>query len=159
MRSQIFVVLMLLLTLATAGAAQGPTRPVAVGDTVRVTLTDGWRISGILTEVSPGAMSVEGDDAVNSMRSLPVSAVSRIELLDGRRPAIVSGMKVGALVGGFLGLMALGGGSSSGGGIVIDMRLPPIVALAGVGTGLVVGALMGAGVRGKRWVSAQLPPS
>jgi hypothetical protein len=156
--------LTLLLIAAAHGQAQGPSRRATPGDTIRVTLTDGWKVSGVLAEVTGAALVTRASSGSGSPISIPLSNVRGLEVLDGRKSLMGTAMtpvKYGALAGTMIGLFL-------GVGILLSDPDDPYAAAVsfystilglvwGVTAGTVIGVTAATINRSERWVSVPPP--
>ena len=156
MRNGVWAVLVLALA-AAASAEDGP--PVAAGDKVRLTPSDGRRFSAVVVETEPDALVVRtGPDAAPTR--VPLAGLQRLQVARGRRGhfkqgalvGFVPGFAFGAYVGNLFGCDDQGPDCTSGGDA---LRLG---AITGALTGL-AGGLVGLAIRSDRWVDVTGRPA
>jgi len=141
--------LIALLCLAASPACAQ--RPVAVGDTVHVTLTDGgpalrgrvaaFRVDAITLRLGPG-----------DEREIFTSLIHTINRLDGRKRATSRGAQVGLLGGLLVGVGLSAADALSNGASKFRAGQIPVRLLIGGMGGTLVGVAVGAGFETNRWV-------
>jgi hypothetical protein len=154
--------LFLLFLLPTLAPAQAPTSAqfqgvLSIGSRARVTSSAiAGRPAGAVVEIGAEHLTLAADGGI--LVRVPIGSIQRVETSLGRSRQVLRGVVIGVAVGVLSGVFMDVDPEHCGGDSDAFCRRTDAI-IGGVGAGALVGAGIGALVKGERWATVSLAPT